>query len=111
MLLLSLYENDQHALEERHKRTFLISIIISMASTPAMLLSFTNEGSRLVEGLQGRYYIPIIPLAVLLVTKGRFKQAWSSNSTSTAISGVIVKVYCLISLVAVYYLLRQYLLR
>lgn len=109
MLLLALYEDDPYVLEERHKRIFLSSIIISIASTPAMLLSFTNEGSRLVEGLQGRYYVPIIPLAVLLITKGRLKKAWSSNHVT--ICGMIVKVYCLISFVAVYYLLRQYLLR
>ncbi|MCQ2520937.1 MAG: DUF2142 domain-containing protein [Lachnospiraceae bacterium] len=48
----------------------LISVILVLVISPAMLLSYTSSTASLIEGLQGRYYIPmIVPLLLLLQYK------------------------------------------
>ena len=45
-------------------------ILISLLTTPAMLLSWTPEGSDVILGIQGHYFLPILPLIAILLGKG-----------------------------------------
>ena len=38
-----------------------------------MLLSWTFEGATTIRGLQGRYYLPILSITLILITKSLFK--------------------------------------
>ena len=104
---IAVRERDALTLERRDHAVMLAVVLIGVIGTPAMLLSWTPIGRRVVEGLQGRYYLPFVPLVMLMFLKrspapveqreGGVKGAW--------------RVFFLLSAVAVYYMLRLYLTR
>ena len=46
----------------------------------AMLLGFTEKGSDYVTGLQGRYFLPYLPLVMLLLRNDRLRSLFSDHS-------------------------------
>ena len=50
--------------------TALIVVLIALLTTPAMLLSWTPEGSDVILGIQGHYFLPVLPLIALSLGKG-----------------------------------------
>ena len=48
----------------------LIVVLIALLTTPAMLLSWTPEGSDVILGIQGHYFLPVLPLIALSLGKG-----------------------------------------
>ena len=46
----------------------------------AMLLGFTEKGSDYVTGLQGRYFLPYLPLVMLLLRSDRLRSLFSDHS-------------------------------
>lgn len=44
-------------------------VLIALLTTPAMLLSWTPEGSDVILGIQGHYFLPVLPLIALLFGK------------------------------------------
>lgn len=69
MTVFALYERDEVILQKRDKIIFAIIILMTLIFTPMMLLSWTEKGESAVVGLQGRYYLPIMPFGMLLLTK------------------------------------------
>ena len=47
----------------------LLIMLIASIGIPAMLLSWTNLGSTEIDGIQGRYFLPVVPLFLILLTK------------------------------------------
>lgn len=108
----ALFENDRLQFEERDKRVFLTVILLVLLLMPAMLLSWTPIGSQRIEGLQGRYYLPILPLIYFVLTKFRlYRRTDHSKSADTQIGRTCMRWFCGISCICVYYLLRLYLTR
>ena len=70
--IYSMTEKDSVQLTKAFKNICWLIIMVGIISTPAMLLSWTNVGSRVVEGLQGRYYLPLLPLIYFVFTKKVF---------------------------------------
>ena len=65
MVLICLYsvcEEDRVELPKKSKNVFLAIILVGLVATPAMLLSWNNIGAKVIEGLQGRYYLPLLPV-------------------------------------------------
>ena len=112
-LIAAVFEKDELVLNKRDKIVFILVILISVAFTPLMLLSWTDAGSPRVEGLQGRYYLPVLPLIVLLMSKYGFKKAAleADNKNSLAVLNTCQKVFAVISVLCVYFMMRRYLTR
>ena len=112
-LIAAVFEKDEIVLNKRDKIVFICTILISVAFTPLMLLSWTDPGSPRVEGLQGRYYLPVLPLIILLMSKYGFKKATleADNDNSLAVLKTCQKVFAVISVLCVYFMMRRYLIR
>lgn len=57
---------EQFDFTPRVRRVILIVLAVIVLFMPAMLLSWTTPGSEIIMGLQGRYYLPVLPLFLLL---------------------------------------------
>ena len=99
--------NDELVLNKKDKVIIAIPVIISLLSTPMMLLSYTKIGSYMVLGIQGRYYSSILPLVFILIA-GYFSGLTNKKSD---IELKVYKVYAPLMAVTVYYMMRLYLLR
>lgn len=64
----------------------------------AMLLSWTRGTARVVEGVQGRYFLPVLPMLMLLVANG--KVVLKKKPTNLIVFGVgALQLYCVLSMV------------
>ena len=112
-VVYSIYEKDQLELKRKDKVFIGIVLVLVFFATPAMLLSWTKVGSQTVEGLQGRYYLPVLPLIIMLFTK--FELHTDMNGTSikhlVSIKSICFKTFALLSCISVYYMMRLYLTR
>jgi uncharacterized membrane protein len=112
----SIFEKDEMKFRQRDKYVFIAVILVSVISTPAMLLSWTNVVSRAILGLQGRYYLPLLPLALFVMTKFSLHHPLEDGSAEETSDGAAVRkriliMYMIVSCVAVYYMMRLYLTR
>lgn len=77
-----------------------------------MLLSWTPEGSDIILGLQGRYYLPALPLFLLACTKFSLPGGPVLQRGQLAAAGRrFMMTFCLLSCLSVYYMMRLYLTR
>jgi len=91
-----------------------IVVAISLVCTPAMLLKETDVDATTISGVQGRYFLPILPLLVTLLTYSNFAAALTSDSSTELQQKVTRKCYMIfavVSCVIVMYLLRTYMTR
>lgn len=110
LIIISIYEKDSLRLQSKDKYTMLFVIFLTILLTPAMLLSWTSVGSSLVAGLQGRYYLPILPLLLLILTKFNLHiEIWEKHFYT--ICNSCCRIFGLFSSIAIYYMLRLYLTR
>ena len=110
LVIISIYERDKLELQRKDKCTMLFVIFLTFFLTPAMLLSWTPAGSSLVAGLQGRYYLPVLPLLLLVLTKFHLHTEISEERFCKIQNGCC-RAFGLFSGIAVYYMLRLYLTR
>ena len=69
MLVYSVFEKDDTGFNSKSKKLIVISVVLALVITPVMLLSSTKADSRNVAGVQGRYFSPLLPLIMILITK------------------------------------------
>lgn len=69
LLLLSALPDqkyDSGSLSEGQRAMFLgVFCLVSLAVIVGMYVGWTSYGSRVIEGVQGRYFLPVLPLALL----------------------------------------------
>lgn len=108
-----IYEKDAIRLGQREKWVFGFIIFLEFILTPAMLMSSTTIGSNAVMGLQGRYYLPVLPLIIMILTKYKLHDGAENVTTENAlrIKSSCFRVFALLSCLSVYYMLRLYLTR
>lgn len=109
----SIFEKDDTALNNKDKAAFIIGCLIAFCCTPLMLLSWTDANSVRVEGLQGRYFLPVLPLILMILSKFSLKKA-AGVPAEKAGNTVMIKcqrTFASVSVICVYYLLRLYLTR
>lgn len=76
-------------------------IVLSILFTPAMLLSWTPIGSSEISGIQGRYYVFVFPLFLILLSdKIKYKNI-----------SKCYKVFAYLMCISLYYMIRLYLHR
>ena len=44
-----------------------VAILVMLLIAGAMLVSWTSRDSMIIEGVQGRYFLPVLPLFLLLI--------------------------------------------
>ena len=114
LLLYSFLEIDKVSFVNKDKIIMISILALSVFTTPAMLLSWTDEGSSVIGGIQGRYYLPVLVITFMIFTKfvpgykeivkidgeklekGRFK---------------CVRIFEIFLCLAMYYMIRLYLRR
>jgi len=100
-------EKDELTLNKKDRVIMAIPVLIALLITPAMLLSYTQIGSYMVLGIQGRYYSSILPLIFILIA-GYFGDF--SDRKNNALQKVL-RVFASMICISIYYMLRLYLLR
>ncbi len=69
MLAYLVFEKDETRFTVSSKRLMILSIVLALVITPAMMLSSTPVESRNIFGIQGRYFTPFVPFIFILATK------------------------------------------
>ena len=105
----AIFERDEIQLKEGCKWLCVLIILLGLVTTPAMLLSWTRPGMDFIDGMQGRYFLPLLPLFYYAVTKFSLHTPDRQNGEEITGKGVywMVGLSCLF----VYYLLALYLTR
>ena len=108
----AVFERDQLRFNGRDKKIFLAVILLELLLTPAMLLSWTPVGSKWIIGLQGRYFLPVLPLIYFVFAKFRLARSVDCPKQEEAeISRNCMRWICVLSCACVYYMLCTYLTR
>lgn len=108
--IYSVFEWDELRFKNVDKLFLGIVTVICIVSTPVMLLSWTSVGSKVINGLQGRYYLPLLPLVVFILTKFTLHHPLEEPD-GCMVRRKALTWFVIISCTAVYYLLRLYLRR
>ena len=117
IVLLIAAANDRHTddLKTKDIVVCLLVVFIALFSTPAMLLSWTPEGSDVILGIQGHYYLPVLPLIALTSGKLlRFLSGKTGINKTKAIKALKTAPYpavVILLLFALYFMMRLYLSR
>ena len=111
-MLFAVHEKDRLELSGRDKSVFAGIILISVIATPAMLLSYTPAGTGVIYGIQGRYFFPVMPLLLLIMTKSDLHgRVVSSDDKRGACMKSYAAMYMIFTGLIVYMLIRTYLTR
>lgn len=116
MLLTGLYaifESDELSLQRKDKWIMALILFIMFATTPMMLLSFNGIGAERIDGIQGRYYLPALPLIYMLLTKYKLKSVTVhiDQEKTYELRHTCFRLYALLMCICVYYMMRLYLTR
>ena len=112
LLLVAMIENDAYRLNKKHKVIFLISICLELVFMPMMLLSYTDINSATIEGVQGRYFLPILPLVVLMFTNHKFvKISKMDSNRKIIICQAAYWLHVILSITSVMWMIRVYICR
>lgn len=74
---------------------FIICISVIGLVEVALFSSWTHYGSMIIEGVQGRYFIPILPMIVLLLRNNKIKINY--DMTKAISYGTVVLEFCVIT--------------
>lgn len=112
IIFYGITEKDKCAFDNKSRYIFLITIIIALISTPAMLLRETKMGDEIINGLQGRYFLPVLSVVVFLMTKFSLHNKCFNaidNDKAYYLGKKCIVCFCIFSCVAIYYLMRVFL--
>ena len=71
--------------------SLLACFLVLLATMLVMLMSWTPLGSSVVEGVQGRYFLPVLPLALTALRSRRLV-------VEQNIDGILLGGYCVVNL-------------
>lgn len=111
--IFSVFERDKIEFRGRDKWVFVFVIILEFFITPVMLLSWTPIGNTVIEGLQGRYYLPVLPLIIMVLTKFKLHVGVKkiTDKERLEIQNSCYMIFATLSCMSVYYMMRIYLQR
>ena len=67
-------EKDQPALPGKTRITLVgVSLLVILATFAGMLISWTPVGCETILGVQGRYFLPVLPLLLLALPGNRIR--------------------------------------
>lgn len=109
--IYAIFEQDSIFLKRKDKYIMIATAALMFLTTPAMLLSWTPVGSQTIEGLQGRYYLPLLPCIFFVLTKFSLHVPLKNAVDGAVIRRKAMIWYVTASCVAAYFLIRLYLTR
>ena len=86
----------------------LAVVLIALLTTPSMLLSWTPEGSDVILGIQGHYFLPVLPLIAFSLGKGI---RTLSNGFFREVAALAYPSAVFMMVLAFYFIMRLYLSR
>lgn len=111
IIVLSMFEKDEIELKEKDKWIGIFVILLSIILTPMMLLSWTTIGDKLIAGIQGRYFLPVLPIALILLTRFLFRDIKVDEEKYLECKAKCLKCFGILSFVCIYFLAEIYLVR
>jgi len=117
IILVVLAASDKKLDGFKKKDILIISavVLIALLSTPAMLLSWTPEGSDVILGIQGHYFLPVLPLFAITAGKGlrtiAKKIGFTKSKAIKAIHSAAYPAIVIMTFFAFYFIMRLYLTR
>lgn len=118
LLLLLLMAASDRRIDDLKLKDILISavtVLIALLTTPAMLLSWTPVDSDVILGIQGHYFLPVLPLFAIVFAKLIRKLAKKTGITKSKackiISDAAYPAAALMIFFAFYFVMRLYLTR
>ena len=111
ILVYATLEKDKLELKKSDRIIFVVIALLSFILTPAMLLSYTPNGSGMIYGVQGRYLFPMMSLLILAVTKFGLKKTRenASDEVKTQVMDSCINVYVILTLIMMYMMMKLYL--
>lgn len=96
LFLVALSQKGKKKMVSRKQCIVFVSVFfgVVLSSMLAMLTAWTNVSSDMVEGVQGRYFLPVLPLLGLLVFKLPIR--WEKDISRKIITVFFVINYCVI---------------
>lgn len=98
LLMLSLIDHDGEMIIDRKLKImslalfFLVFIVILLA----LQITWTVAGSKTVIGVQGRYFLPVLPLLLLALKSKKIQFTVNSNTLNLLLYGVLIMQTCVI---------------
>ena len=118
LIALLLIASSDEKIDKLKKNDILIIsvvILIDLLSTPAMLLSWTPEGSDVILGIQGHYFLPALPLFAIAAAKGirtlANKAKIAKSKGFKAVGSAAYPVIVIMVFYAFYFIMQKYLTR
>ena len=117
IILLILAASDEKIDLLKKKDILVISavVLIALITTPAMLLSWTPEGSDVILGIQGHYFLPVLPLFAITAGKGlrvlSNKTGFIRKKAFKTIGAFVYPAIVIMTFYAFYFIMRLYLTR
>ena len=98
MLLIAMYKTEENEKKLTFTKTdkvicWVIFIIEVLSVVAAMYLGWTQAQQTVVEGVQGRYFLPIIPLICILLSKNKLEWKIKNKEMKYAIILMIIFVF------------------
>lgn len=111
--ILAIYEKDEIILRKRDRDICFFSAFLMIAFTPMMLLSWTNKGATVIDGLQGRYYFPVFILVLIGLCKYSLHIVKNNDYSAEiiAVQNKCMKTFSVLSCISVFYIGQLYLTR
>ena len=99
MLLITMFKKEENAKKleftKKDKIIFWIMIAIeTLGVVAAMYLGWTQAKQTVVEGVQGRYLLPILPLLCILLSKGKFE--WKIKNKEMKYAIILAVIYIIV---------------
>ena len=110
MLLIMFFsgwlDNTKPQLTKSFRFSSILVTAICLISVPAMLLSFTPANFTTINGIQGRYFIPVLPLIVLVITNK--KNEIISDDKSRILNHKCIQLFMVLLGLSVLYMMQLY---
>ncbi|MCR5286958.1 MAG: DUF2142 domain-containing protein [Saccharofermentans sp.] len=117
-IILVIISADDAYIDSLKTKDILIAlavVLIALLTTPSMLLSWTPEGSDVILGIQGHYFLPVLPLFAMSAGKGlrvlARKITKGNTGTVKAIASAAYPCTAFMLVLAFYFIMRLYLSR
>ena len=110
-MIIAICEKNQLVLRKNDRLLFMFVIGLTIVFTPMMLLSWTDLGSKTILGLQGRYYLPVLVPALILISDKLRHCVKNAESLVILNREKIMACFSVTLTLAVYFMERKYLLR
>lgn len=106
----SIFEPDALDLSGRDQTYMALAVVVGTVGTPMMLLSWTEQASKAINGLQGRYFLPFVPALLLALTKFRLHHPLNGDE-AVALRMRMWRAFWAVSMIAVFFMTRLYFTR